>query len=134
MSHHPGCPCNSSNYATCTCERIELRQHTEALERHTEVMRSDELIRTELSAEKKRADDNLDMLNAVVSTFAAEKIRLLNVAKGCHDYGGGYREPKEAEIFHHGIDTVIAALTAALKNDPNDLQVAILERVGKHLP
>lgn len=134
MSHHPGCSCYSSNYATCTCERIEIRQNTEALERNTEALRSDELLRAELHAEKKRTDDNLDMVNAVASKFSADKIRLLNVAKGCHDYGGGYREPRDAEIFHHGIDTVITALAAAIKNDPNDLQVAILENVGFKTP
>lgn len=123
MSHHPGCPCNSSNYATCTCERIELRQNTEALERHTEAIRSDEILRSEI------AD-----LRQQVETAKNIGTRLLNVAKGCHDYGGGYREKRDAEIFHHGIDTVIAALTAAIQNDPSDLQVAILERVGASTP
>lgn len=57
MSHHPGCPCNSSNCATCTCERIELRQNTEALERHAEALRSDESLRSELADEKQRRED-----------------------------------------------------------------------------
>ena len=56
--------------------------------------------------------------------------RLLNVAKGCHDYGGGYHGAGTAEIFHHGIQTVINALEAAAKNDPNNHQVNALERIG----
>jgi hypothetical protein len=57
--------------------------------------------------------------------------RLLNVARGCLDYGGGYRgRPVMLEVFHHGIQTVIDALEAAEKNDPNDTQVNALERIG----
>lgn len=29
----------------------------------------------------------------------------LNIAKGCHDYGGGYRDsPELLAAFHHGMD------------------------------
>ncbi len=35
MSHHPGCPKNHSLYAICICKNIDLRMHTEALERNT---------------------------------------------------------------------------------------------------
>jgi len=55
---------------------------------------------------------------------------MLLIAKGCHDYGGGYRDSKEAEIFHHGISTVITALSNALHN-PDDTQVRALERFGR---
>ena len=55
--------------------------------------------------------------------------RLLNVARGCHDYNGGHRGP-DAEVFHHGVQTVINSLEAAAKNDPNDTQVNALERIG----
>lgn len=58
--------------------------------------------------------------------------RFLNVARGCLDYGGGYRDdPHAIAIFHHGIRTVITALERAAKNDPNDTQVNALERAGK---
>lgn len=57
-------------------------------------------------------------------------VRLLNVARGCHDYGGGYRDPKEAEVFHHGIQTVINSLESAAKNDPDNYQVNVLEQIG----
>lgn len=36
MSHHPGCPKNQSLYADCTCAAIDLREHTEALNRNTQ--------------------------------------------------------------------------------------------------
>ncbi len=62
----------------------------------------------------------------------AQVERLLNVARGCHDYGGGYREDREAlEIYHYGIRTVIDALEAARKGDPKDTQVNTLERIGR---
>ena len=56
--------------------------------------------------------------------------RLLNVARGCHDYGGGYSSPTVYDAFHHGIQTVINALEAAVKNNPADTQVNVLERIG----
>lgn len=57
--------------------------------------------------------------------------RLLSVARGCHDYGGGYgHEPRHAEIYHHGIQTVINALEAA-EREPESLQVKVLERAGR---
>ena len=54
---------------------------------------------------------------------------LLNVAIGCHDYGGGHREEKESEAFHHGIQTVINALEAAIR-DPDNHQVKVLQAIG----
>lgn len=56
--------------------------------------------------------------------------RLLAVANGCHDYNGG-NVGTDLRAFHHGIDTVINALTAAYKNDPNDVQVNALDRMGR---
>jgi hypothetical protein len=58
--------------------------------------------------------------------------QLVNIARGCHDYGGGYREPSESEIYHHGIQTVVNALEAALK-DPNAFQVRMLESIGSRV-
>jgi hypothetical protein len=52
------------------------------------------------------------------------------IAKGCMDYGGGYHDPKEREIFHHGIQTVVQALEAAQKAGLSDTQVAVLHRIG----
>ena len=57
--------------------------------------------------------------------------RTLNIARGCLDYGGGYRgDPILMGAFHHGIQTVINALEAAAKRDPKDTQVNALERIG----
>jgi hypothetical protein len=63
-----------------------------------------------------------------------ETDRLLNVARGCLDYGGGYRgdsdiEKAQADAFHHGIQTVINTLEGAVK-DPSSLQVRVLQSVG----
>ena len=60
-----------------------------------------------------------------------ELVRLLNVARGCHDYGGGYRDTVSQETFHHGIQTVINALESAAKNEPNNFQVDALEAIGR---
>ena len=38
------------------------------------------------------------------------------LAKGCHDYGGGYRDGAASEAFHHGIDTVLNVLKSARKD------------------
>jgi hypothetical protein len=60
----------------------------------------------------------------------SEVQRLLNIARGCKDYGGGYRHDKEKfEIYHHGVQTVINALESAVKKD--DPQLRVLENVGK---
>lgn len=43
MSHHPGCPKNQSLYAYCECAAIDQRSHTEALNRHADQMRDNQL-------------------------------------------------------------------------------------------
>ena len=55
----------------------------------------------------------------------------LKIAKGCHDYGGGYRDDKKYEIFHHGIQTVINALERTKSKGLKDLQSAVLYNSGK---
>ena len=58
--------------------------------------------------------------------------RLINIAKGCQDYSGGYaRDPDKLAAFRHGITTVINALKAASLNDPNDKQSNALESIGR---
>ena len=60
--------------------------------------------------------------------------RLLNVARGAHlCFGGGYANEKESAIFHQGIETVIQALQAAVKNKPKDYRTAVLEDTGKRI-
>lgn len=69
-------------------------------------------LRSELEAERRRVQ------------------KLLNVARGCFDYGGGYRaDDAKLAIFHHGIQTVINALEGAMK-EPASLQVRVLEGIG----
>jgi len=76
-------------------------------------------------------------LNEVIATLRSRegklvgaRDRMLNVARGCRDYGGGYRgDDKAMEIYQHGISTVIRALEAHL-NNPADTQTLALERVA----
>jgi hypothetical protein len=55
--------------------------------------------------------------------------RCLAIAEGCHDYGGGYRTREEAEIYHHGISTVVNCLRHFLDGDTS-LQIRVVESVG----
>lgn len=57
---------------------------------------------------------------------ADEHERCVNIARGCYDYGGGYSGEKY-EIFHHGIQTVLTALTHM--ND-GSYQTRMLENLG----
>jgi len=54
----------------------------------------------------------------------SEGTRLLAVTRGCHAYNGGY-SGRDGEVYHHGIATVIQALTA-----PRDSQTRALESIG----
>lgn len=86
--------------------------------------------RTEVGWRYNRCPNCGEMADSPAPSPEGPLDRLLNVARGCHDYGGGYKDPVSAEIYHHGIATVISALEAAAKNDPSDGQVNILERIG----
>lgn len=65
--------------------------------------------------------------------IGGERERILNVARCCHDYGGGHHTDGHMEAFQHGITTVVTALEAFFKN-PDDSQTRALERVGKSQP
>lgn len=55
----------------------------------------------------------------------------LRIARGCTDYGGGYRgNAEQSEIYQHGIQTVINALTAASKTGLDDTQTRALHTMG----
>ena len=55
----------------------------------------------------------------------------LLIARGCTDYCGGYVYNKEHyEIFQHGIQTVINALTAAREKGLSDTQTYALYVMG----
>lgn len=62
--------------------------------------------------------------------MSQESERLINVAKGCLDYTGGFRG-EELETYHQGMWKVIRALRQASLNDPNDRQTNELEKIGK---
>lgn len=54
----------------------------------------------------------------------------LRIARGCTDYGGGYRGGDKFGAYQHGIGTVINALTAASLNGLEDYQVRTLHAMG----
>ena len=55
----------------------------------------------------------------------------LRIARGCTDYGGGHcSNPEHYEIYQHGIQTVINALTAASKTGLEDMQTRALHTMG----
>lgn len=65
-----------------------------------------------------------------VERLGKQQERMLNIARGCTDYGGGYRSDKELfDAYQGGIYTVITALEASMKK--NDLQLSALESIGK---
>jgi len=53
----------------------------------------------------------------------------VKIARGCHDYSGGYHDPKEWEIYHHGIQTVINALESVEKKGIT-MQSSVLHSIG----
>lgn len=53
----------------------------------------------------------------------------LRIARGCTDYGGGYRGTAHYDAYQHGIATVINALTRASEG-PFDSQIAALHAMG----
>ena len=55
----------------------------------------------------------------------------VRIARGCTDYGGGYRsDPALFEAYQAGIRTVAAALEAASKRGLEDTQVCALHCMG----
>ncbi|NLZ54304.1 MAG: hypothetical protein GX892_14385 [Thermoanaerobacteraceae bacterium] len=52
------------------------------------------------------------------------------IAKGCHDYGGGYHDEELVYVYHHGIQTVINALMSAKEHGLKDMQVKVLHTIG----
>jgi len=87
----------------------------------------------EAAAAKAELIDNFPALlqlarEALVARGKVE--RLLNVARGCHDFGGGHHGDGMMDAYQHGIQTVINALEAAVKNNPSDTQINVLEQIG----
>ena len=61
--------------------------------------------------------------------------RCLSIAKGCHDYGGGYRDQGESEIYHHGIQTVINCIEKLVEREgkKGDFQLDMVESIGENI-
>lgn len=76
--------------------------------------------------------ENRERLNDFKQVEAETWDFVMFVARGCFDYGGGYRADEgKLEIFHHGIQTVINALEAARTKGLKDTQVAALYQAGR---
>lgn len=113
MSHLPGCPSNGSLYAPCTCDQIRIAEHTDALNRNTEVVR-DELSDTR---------EYIASLEAELATLRALCVRQTDALKGasflgylCDDGGKAIpRDSVEYKDIHDGIQK-------ALKLTPADLR------------
>jgi hypothetical protein len=67
-----------------------------------------------------------EMLEAINSLSFDDALKL---AKGCTDYGGGYRD-ESYEIYQHGIGTVINVLNAAKQKGISDMQLKVLHHIG----
>lgn len=69
-----------------------------------------------------------DILNAEHLSFEDA----LNIAKGCHDYSGGYRFDNDLlDAFHAGISVVVNSLKAAKERDQSDYQTVALLSIGR---
>jgi len=72
------------------------------------------------------------LANAYSSDKALSFDDALNMTKGCFEYMGGYSDNEELSIYYHGIQTVINVLEAAKKRGLDDLQVAVINKIGKN--
>lgn len=62
--------------------------------------------------------------------------KAITLAKGCVDYGGGYRTKEELEIYHHGIQTVVNVLEAwnkSVSTGQNDMQLNAVQATGARI-
>lgn len=59
------------------------------------------------------------------------KQQAVEIARGCRDYGGGYRaDDDKLAIYHHGMDTVERCLQA-WANGEDSLQLRVVQSLGK---
>lgn len=83
-------------------------------------------------------DAALGLIERLAVTEAARddaRLRAVLLARGCHDYNGGYKDTEHLEIFHHAIDTVARVLEAdrLRGSEPPDTQLQVIEQVGRAL-
>lgn len=62
--------------------------------------RRDEHIRS-VDEKNTRSKSRIAVLEADNARLRGDREKLLNIARGCHDYGGGYSEQRDADIYHH---------------------------------
>lgn len=83
----------------------------------------------------KKSKAAIDSIESATKLFLAEehkKIwdRAISIAKGCKDYGGGYRnDPDILSAYHHGMKTVKTCLTKACDGDTS-FQLRTIEKIG----
>lgn len=85
--HEGGCSQNNNPYGNCTCSEILMRNHTAALDRHAEEMRTERI--EKLNASTDSCDDQMISPDALmndkierdelVSLTDGEKLRLLAI-------------------------------------------------------
>jgi hypothetical protein len=123
-----GCPMKADE---AVAARIDWKQRAEAAEQHAaELAESVAELRRINELDRKTGATAMAELAGKLAEAQKDTARLLNVARGCFDYGGGYRsETSQLHAFHHGIQTVVNALEAAVR-EPKALQVRVLEGIG----
>lgn len=85
-----------------------------------------------LSGENSKLRGELEKVKGELAEARNDTVRMLAVANGCLDYGGGYRgDDGLMRAFHHGIHTVINALTHFV-TDRESTQIRALERIGRN--
>lgn len=67
-----------------------------------------------------------DLRTELEAAVVGERDRCIAIARGCKDYKGGHNG-ELLEVFWHGIDTVVSALSA--KRDT--MQIRVLEAIGR---
>lgn len=110
-THHPDhCQVWEKPYSTCTCGSTAVA----------------ELVKSALARTPAEA---LAAHDAEVRRKALEEA--LAIARGCTDYGGGYRSDEERlGIYHHGMNTVERCIQAKLDGDES-LQIKTVESMGR---
>jgi len=78
------------------------------------------------------ANNGVSAIDAMLAQAKREAIdRCIAIAKGCEDYGGGYRE-QDLEIYHHGMQTVHRCLMQ-LRDGDESLQLRMVESIGRRM-
>ena len=124
-----GCRVPDGDCAFCDQQALERQKATESLlesERQTNHRYARILDQLGLLHEMQK-DGDVDPLERVKREAMQ---RMLDVARGCHDYGGGFRGTDKFDAYQAGIATVVSALEHRIK-DNADTQCNALEQMGR---